>query len=41
VLHQGTLDNMRLHFGVVASTGEVLDAWAARVSGRERVGALT
>jgi len=27
VLHQATLDNMRLHFGIVASTREVLSGW--------------
>ena len=27
-LHQATLDNMRLHFGIVSSTDQVLDAWS-------------
>ena len=26
-LHLGTLENMRRHFGMVASSGEIIDAW--------------
>ena len=26
-LHLSTLDNMRRHFGLVASSGEIIDTW--------------
>jgi hypothetical protein len=26
-LHLGTLENMRRHFGMVASSSEIIDAW--------------
>jgi ureidoacrylate peracid hydrolase len=26
-LHLGTLENMRRHFGLVASSGEIIDTW--------------
>jgi hypothetical protein len=26
-LHLGTLENMRRHFGLVASSSEIIDAW--------------
>jgi ureidoacrylate peracid hydrolase len=39
VLHQATLDNVRLHFGEVASTDEILEVWQ-RVGAREPVSAV-
>jgi hypothetical protein len=27
-LHLGTLDNMRRHFGLVASSGEIIETWS-------------
>jgi ureidoacrylate peracid hydrolase len=40
-MHEATLDNMRLHFGLVATTEDVLALWAPRASLPLRTEALT
>jgi ureidoacrylate peracid hydrolase len=36
-LHMGTLDNMRRHFGMVASSGEIIETWKG-LAGRQPAG---